>query len=112
MNARAVYLIAYDVANPRRLARIHRHLTKVAHALQYSIFAADLDPGERDLLAARLRKLADPGEDDIRIYRVPGQPSGAWAGPLPGLGDVWSAGSPAAALAQTLARLAGIKSEY
>jgi CRISPR-associated endonuclease Cas2 len=103
MNARAVYLIAYDVTHPRRLARIHRYLGKTAHAMQYSVFAADLDPRERDRLAARLRKLARRDEDDIRIYRVPESPAGAWLGPLPGADGIWSAGSPAAALARRLA---------
>jgi CRISPR-associated endonuclease Cas2 len=103
MNARAVYVVAYDIAHPRRLVRIHRYLCKVAHAMQYSVFAADLEPRELERLAARLRKMARRDEDDIRIYRVPAEPSGAWAGPTPGIGGIWSAGSPAAALARTLA---------
>jgi CRISPR-associated protein Cas2 len=102
MNARAVYLVAYDIAHPRRLVRVHRYLCKIAHPMQYSVFAADLDPRERDRLAARLRKLARRDEDDIRIYRVPESPAGAWLGPLPGADGIWSAGSPAAALARTL----------
>ena len=32
------YLIGYDIADPKRLQRIHRRMTKYATPIQYSIF--------------------------------------------------------------------------
>ncbi|HEX9592172.1 MAG TPA: CRISPR-associated endonuclease Cas2 [bacterium] len=65
------YLIAYDIGDPRRLARLHRYLKGEALALQYSVFfgrftAAGIERLE-DEIAARI----DPKEDDVRIYPLP-----------------------------------------
>jgi CRISPR-associated protein Cas2 len=65
------YLIAYDIADPRRLYRVHRYLKTVALDLQYSVFAGMLS--ERQLLRV-LEDLAErihPGEDDVRAYPLP-----------------------------------------
>lgn len=32
------YLVCYDVRDPRRLQRVHRHLLAVGIPLQYSVF--------------------------------------------------------------------------
>jgi CRISPR-associated protein Cas2 len=77
------YLIAYDIADKRRLARLHRYLAGEALALQYSVFygrftAAGIDRIE-DEIAARI----DPRHDDVRIY------------PLPGDFQVWALGASA-----------------
>ena len=67
----APYLIAYDIADKRRLARLHRYLKGETLALQYSVFfgrftAAGIDRIE-DEIAARI----DPKQDDVRIYPLP-----------------------------------------
>ncbi len=65
------YLIAYDIADPRRLYRVHRYLKSVALDLQYSVFAGMLS--ERQLLGV-LRELEariHPGQDDVRAYPLP-----------------------------------------
>ncbi|KAA5598208.1 CRISPR-associated endonuclease Cas2 [Blastochloris sulfoviridis] len=102
MNRRCTYVVAYDIRSPRRLARVAKVLSEIGFRLQYSVFAADLTEPARGQLIARLRKLIDPAEDDVRIYLVPEAPSGAWFGSVPG-GDVMSvSGAPAATLATRL----------
>ena len=69
--SRQRYLIAYDIACPRRLGRVHRFLVKMAIPVQYSVFLAWLGPqGRRDLIAY-LTTLIHPQQDDVRIYPLP-----------------------------------------
>lgn len=68
---RETFLVAYDVREPRRLVRLHRFLKKRARALQYSVFVASLTTAERRRLLAGIRRIIDPGADDVRLYPVP-----------------------------------------
>jgi CRISPR-associated protein Cas2 len=65
------YLIAYDIADPKRLHRVHRYLKSVALDLQYSVFAGMLS--ERQLLRVleELQQRIHPREDDVRAYPLP-----------------------------------------
>ena len=67
----ALYLIAYDITDPRRLARIARYLTRCAVRVQYSVFAAEFDRATLAQVTQDLADLIDPWRDDIRIYPVP-----------------------------------------
>jgi len=62
------YLIAYDIADPRRLGRLYRHIKKTAIPLQYSVFTAWLNHGQLVTLLAEIEELINPVEDDVRIY--------------------------------------------
>jgi CRISPR-associated protein Cas2 len=68
------WLIAYDIREPRRLARVHRFLTRVAVPVQYSVFAARGSPADMRRLADELRSKIDGRVDDVRIYPVPVNP--------------------------------------
>lgn len=65
------YLIAYDIADPARLNRVHRYLKSVATDLQYSVFAAVVKPGELDRILGEVAERIDPRKDDVRAYPVP-----------------------------------------
>lgn len=65
------YLIAYDIADPKRLVRVHRFLVKQAMALQYSVFAGVFTPFQVTAAAAGVRERIDEREDDVRIYPLP-----------------------------------------
>lgn len=69
-----LYLIAYDIADPGRLRRVHRYLTQRAVAVQYSLFA--LDAGATTIAEVRdgLAERIDPGKDDVRLYALPAHP--------------------------------------
>lgn len=49
--ARRRFLIAYDIANPKRLRRVCKIMEGYGERLQYSVFISDLSPTE--LLHAR-----------------------------------------------------------
>ncbi|MGH8563120.1 MAG: CRISPR-associated endonuclease Cas2 [Gammaproteobacteria bacterium] len=64
------YLLAYDIADPRRLQRVHRCLSGTGIRVQYSVFVVFADlPG----LAAILDDVEGPmhkREDDLRAYPI------------------------------------------
>ncbi len=102
MSERRTFLVAYDIRTPRRLARVCKALSAVGYRLQYSVFAVDLEDHERQALVARLRRLIDQKQDDVRLYLVPRAPRGAWHGPL-GRETMAVSGAQAATLADRLA---------
>ena len=53
------YLIAYDIAAPKRLQKIHKCLCEEAIPLQNSTFLYRASPGQFK------------NEDDLRAYRLP-----------------------------------------
>jgi CRISPR-associated protein Cas2 len=65
------WLIAYDVANPRRLQQVHRKLCHHAVPVQYSVFAARCSAAKLGEVRAQLAKLVDRREDDVRFYPIP-----------------------------------------
>jgi CRISPR-associated protein Cas2 len=65
------YLIAYDIGDPRRLARLHRYLKGEALALQYSVFFGRFTPAGIERLEDEIAARIDPKEDDVRIYPLP-----------------------------------------
>lgn len=65
------WLIAYDIADPRRLGRVHRLLKKVAVPIQYSVFLAWLNERQLRWLVEQLRSRIRVCEDDVRLYHLP-----------------------------------------
>lgn len=70
-NALTLYLICYDIADPKRLSRVHRRLKKSGLPLQYSVFTVLLRKRQLLALLESLEELIDAGEDDIRCYPLP-----------------------------------------
>lgn len=66
----AHYVVCYDIANPKRLQRIHRRAVAHAQFVQYSIYYLD---GSRQQLQNMLDEIADEideKEDDVRAYSI------------------------------------------
>lgn len=68
------WLIAYDVADPRRLQRVHRCVARRALGLQYSLYLLHATPPQLASLLERLERLIDRRADDIRVYPLPSRP--------------------------------------
>ena len=65
------FLIAYDITCPRRLARMHRYLTKVAVPIEYSVFFATGELASIMLILTEAASLIDKRSDDLRCYSLP-----------------------------------------
>lgn len=68
------YLVAYDISDPRRLARVHRFLKEHAFPVQFSVFIAALDQNEIGAILAGLGRIIDARADDVRAYPLPSRP--------------------------------------
>ena len=66
-----LYLIAYDIAEPRRLGRIHRILKKQGLPVQYSVFTVVMKRKALLGLLAEINARINVCEDDVRCYRLP-----------------------------------------
>ncbi len=71
MKVSGAWLICYDIANPRRLGRVHRATARFAIQVQYSVYWARLDRPALDAALASLARLIHPREDDVRFYPLP-----------------------------------------
>jgi CRISPR-associated protein Cas2 len=91
-----MFLICYDIADPRRLARLHRFLRKRAVPVQYSVFIFHGDARQLHRCVNDAAALIDHKEDDLRAYPMPKRGFSARLG-IPSLpeGIQWS-GLPAA----------------
>ena len=69
-----VTLLAYDIANPKRLTRVHRCLKRWGVPLQYSVWLVPGQPEDIQRLLQQLKALIVAGEDDIRLYALPKRP--------------------------------------
>ena len=77
------WLIAYDIADPRRLRAVHERVRESAFRLQYSLFWADVDHGGARRIARELEPLIRLREDDVRLYHLPSRAPARLLGPLP-----------------------------
>lgn len=65
------YILCYDIADPRRLGRVHRLLKKTALPVQYSVFLYTGTEARFEHCLNELAHLIDPRQDDVRAYPLP-----------------------------------------
>jgi len=68
MEERSFFVLAYDIADDRRRAKIARLMESMGARVQGSVFEAYLKPVELDDLLRRARKILKKQEDGLRIY--------------------------------------------
>lgn len=64
---RSVYLVAYDVSDDKRRAKVFKKLKGFGEALQYSLFRCALTPGERLRLRSEIWELINHATDRILL---------------------------------------------
>ncbi len=70
------YVIAYDVSDDRRRARVAKRLEAVADRVQGSVFEADLNDKALARLLEQLDKAIEAETDGVRVYRLCGDCAG------------------------------------
>ena len=73
MSTKQLYLVAYDVRDPRRLRHTHRVLKDFASGGQKSAFECYLTRAERDELVARVEQCMDLEMDALLVIRLTGR---------------------------------------
>lgn len=68
--ARTLYLVAYDVCEPKRLAKVCRYLTGYKVGGQKSVFEIWATPAELAQIRCGLEKLMDADEDRLHILAI------------------------------------------
>lgn len=93
------WIIAYDIADRRRLQRVHRYLVNVAVPLQNSVF---LFSGSHEMFQQHFHAITaqlNAREDDVRVYLLRGKvyslgqpslPQGLFLADFPEKSLVWA----------------------
>jgi CRISPR-associated protein Cas2 len=68
--ARTLYLVCYDIADPRRLHRVHKFLTGYKVGGQKSFFECWLTAGELSLVCKGLLERMNVEEDRAHIFQL------------------------------------------
>jgi CRISPR-associated protein Cas2 len=71
MKPAAAWLVCYDIAEPRRLARVWRAVREFGVPIQYSVFWARLDTAGLNGAVAAVASRINPRADDVRFYPLP-----------------------------------------
>jgi len=66
----AHFLICYDIANPKRLGKVHRRAVAHASFVQYSIYYLQGDQKMLDAMLADIKAVIDETQDDVRAYSI------------------------------------------
>lgn len=64
------YMLCYDIANPKRLYKIHKIMKKNGIAAQKSVFFIQRTDADMNHLIGQMEKIIKFSEDDIRAYPV------------------------------------------
>lgn len=67
---RLLYLVAYDVRDPKRLRHTYQVLKEFACGGQKSAFECYLTQAERDELVSRVEQCVDTDEDALLVIRL------------------------------------------
>ena len=71
---RRLHLLAYDIADPKRLRAVAARAQTLGVRLQRSLYLTPLTPAARACLLADLEDIIDPRRDDVRLYPLPVRP--------------------------------------
>ena len=70
MGERSFYLLAYDISDDKRRARLAKWMEAVGDRVQNSVFEAWLTSAELEKLLAKAHKRLKKEEDSLRVYSL------------------------------------------
>lgn len=68
---RRLYIVCYDIREPKRLSRVHRYLSRRGVAMQYSVFLVYTHSVGLSRILDGLNGIIEPRRDDVRAYPLP-----------------------------------------
>lgn len=66
----SVYLVCYDIADPKRLRRVHKTTEDRGTRLQLSVYQCALTPLQLAAFRADFDEVIDPGQDQVLFIRL------------------------------------------
>lgn len=66
----AHYLVCYDIANKKRLGKVHRRAVNHAVFVQFSVYYLHGSQSALDTMLQEIQSVIDATEDDVRAYSV------------------------------------------
>ena len=70
VRGKMIFLVAYDISNPKRLRKIAKICEDFGIRVEYSVFECDLKEEDFQRLMSDLRLWIEPEEDCILAYRI------------------------------------------
>jgi CRISPR-associated protein Cas2 len=70
MSERAFYVLAYDISDDKRRAKIAKMCASVAERVQGSVFEGYFSEAELAALLKRVERFFDAEEDSLRVYNL------------------------------------------
>lgn len=70
MSQNKTFLIAYDIADHKRLRQVFRIVSDYATPVQFSVFEASLNARELQTLMQALAKVINEQSDSVRCYQL------------------------------------------
>lgn len=64
------YIVSYDIADAKRLRRVHKTMLGYGEPLQYSVFCCDLSASARIMLIADLAEVIDHRQDQVMLIDI------------------------------------------
>jgi CRISPR-associated protein Cas2 len=68
--ARDLFLVCYDISDPKRLQRVHKRVMAYAVGGQKSFYECWLTPAELSRLRQNLAELIDPAQDRAHFFQL------------------------------------------
>jgi len=69
---RILYIIAYDITDERRLAKVRHFLKNYSTGGQRSVYECFLLHEELKFITSKLKRMINPYEDRVHIFRIDG----------------------------------------
>lgn len=67
---RTTYIVSYDIADEKRLRRVHGIVREYGDRLQYSVYRCSLTEKEKVLFVGRLERALHHREDQVLFIRL------------------------------------------
>ncbi|MCX7988620.1 MAG: CRISPR-associated endonuclease Cas2 [Thermodesulfovibrio sp.] len=70
---RILYIIAYDITDMKRLGQVRYFLKGYSTGGQKSVYECFLERDELKFIISKLKRLINPNEDRVHIFRIDGR---------------------------------------